>query len=85
MLTWPEIRLIRRPWTKCGLTRLGPFSASSRLSLSMPGRPPMPEPIEQPARTYCSSVMTTRPATSSASPAASMPKMMKGSTWRWTL
>ena len=29
MLTWPEIRLISRPWTKCGDTRLGPFSAST--------------------------------------------------------
>ena len=23
--TWPEVRLISRPWTKCGLTRPGPF------------------------------------------------------------
>ena len=48
--TWPEMRLISRPWTKCGLTRPGPFSASTSDSLSMPGRPPMPEPIETPAR-----------------------------------
>jgi hypothetical protein len=48
--TWPEMRLISRPWTKCGLTRLGPFSCSTSDSLSIPGRPPMPEPIEQPAR-----------------------------------
>ena len=48
--TWPEMRLISRPWTKCGQTRPGPFSASTRLSLSMPGNPPMPEPIETPAR-----------------------------------
>jgi len=52
MLTWPEIKLIKRPWTKCGLTRPGPFSASSNASLSMPGRPPIPEPIEQPARSF---------------------------------
>ena len=44
--TWPEMRLISRPWTKCGLTRPGPFSASTSDSLSIPGRPPMPEPIE---------------------------------------
>jgi hypothetical protein len=24
--TCPEMRLISRPWTKCGLTRRGPFS-----------------------------------------------------------
>ena len=58
MLTCPEMRLIRRPWTKCGLTRPGPFSASTRLSLSIPGRPPMPEPIEQPARRRMASGMS---------------------------
>src|SRR3989344_945551 len=85
MLTWPEIRLMRRAWTKCGETRPGPFAASNRLSLSIPGRPPMPDPIEQPARSFCSSVISSRPASSIAWPAASMPKMMKGSTWRCTL
>ena len=79
------MRLIKRPWTKCGLTRLGPFSASNNASLSMPGRPPMPDPIEQPARTFCSSVNSVRPASSSAWPAASIPKIMNGSTWRCTL
>ena len=48
--TCPEIRLISRPWTKWGLTRRGPFSARTSDSLSIPGRPPMPDPIEQPAR-----------------------------------
>ena len=42
--------MISRPWTKCGLTRPGPFSASTSDSLSIPGRPPMPDPIETPAR-----------------------------------
>ena len=59
--TWPEVRLIRRPWTKCGLTRAGPFSASTSDSLSMPGKPPMPEPIETPARSFMSWSMSVRP------------------------
>ena len=36
-------------------------------------KPPMPEPMEQPARSRCSSVMSVSPASSSAWPAASMP------------
>ena len=48
--TWPEMRLISRPWTKCGLTRPGPFSCRTIDSFSIPGRPPMPEPIDTPVR-----------------------------------
>ena len=40
----------------------------------------MPDPIEQPARTFCSSVKSVRPASSSAWLAASIPKLMNGST-----
>ena len=36
--TWPEIRLIRRPWTKCGETRRGPFARGPGFRFSMPGQ-----------------------------------------------
>ena len=71
--TWPEMRLMSRPWTKCGLTRLGPFSARTSDSFSIPGKPPMPEPIEHPARRRMASSMSSSPASSIACPAASMP------------
>jgi hypothetical protein len=34
--TWPEIRLIRRPWTKCGETRPGPFRAARAIRSRSP-------------------------------------------------
>ena len=71
--TWPEIRLISRPCTKCGETRPGPRSCRLTDSSSIPGNPPMPEPIEQPVRIRVSSSISARPASSSAWPAASMP------------
>src|SRR3954466_6683742 len=83
--TWPDMRLINRPCTKCGLTRPGPFSCRTMLSFSMPGSPPIPDPIETPARSRVASSMSVSPASSSACPAASIPKIMKGSTWRWVL
>jgi hypothetical protein len=64
--TWPLVRLISRPWPKCGETRPGPFSARTSDSFSIPGRPPMPEPIEQPKRNRTSSLASTSPASSIA-------------------
>ncbi len=37
--TWPEIRLISRPWTKCGETRRGPFSCEDQRFLLDPRQP----------------------------------------------
>ena len=41
--------------------------------------------LEQPVRSLVAWSISSSPASSSACPAASIPKMMNGSTWRWTL
>ena len=49
-----------------------PFFRQHQRFVSIPGRPPMPDPIETPARSLRSSSISVSPASSSAWPAASM-------------
>ena len=76
--------MIRRPGMKNGDTRRGPRSFNRIAVSAMPLRPPMPDPIMVPVAHLSSSVAGCQSASSSAWPAAAMPKMMKSSTLRWS-
>ena len=59
--TTPEARLMSEPGMKNGLTRRGPFSASSKVVSSIEGRPPIPDPMRTPVAYLSSSVLGSQP------------------------
>ena len=57
--TWPLTKLISDAGMKNGLTRRGPLFSRMSVVSAIVCRPPMPEPICTPARSFCSSVSAT--------------------------
>ena len=85
MLTCPEIRLIRAPGTKNGLTRRGPFSSIITAVFAIEFSPPIPRSDQHPGA-FAVGIVLGHPAESStACCAAAMPNMMKVSTLRCSL
>ena len=82
--TWPAARLIRQDGMKNGLSRRGPFSAMILAPFSIPCRPPMPEPIVTPVRSWDSASSGFHSESSTAWAAAAMAKWMNSSILRWS-
>ncbi len=71
--------LLMSPGMEYGEMRPGPFSSCVCFARSSVARPPMPEPMKQPARFFSSSVARESPASSTAILAAPSASSMKRS------